>query len=402
MRRWSIVIVVYFCSVVACLNQFKVPPVTGLLIQQFHVDETMVGLMMSIFSLTGIIFAFPAAVLLRRFGPTKGGLTALGCSILGCIVGGMSESSSVLMMGRIIEGIGLSLIGVIAPAIIAMYFKHEEIGLPMGIWATWFPVGSTLGYNLAHPVTEAFGSWRGIWWVGAALAAVAFILYAPIVKRPSNDKVNHDHGATSISFSEGLKNSKIWALGFAFFFMMLGSLGFLTWSPHYFTEAFKLNQGVANFYASLGFLWSAPGGIIAGIVLVKRMSKRSTIILICAVLSLLTYPFAFILPQSVMVPFLSIIGFITGFTCATIFAIVPKVMASPSLAGLGIGVIIFMQSWANLLATPSMGYIISGGRYSRAVVPTAIVQILGLLAAIAFARIKGRDLPGKGEIHAKA
>jgi predicted MFS family arabinose efflux permease len=358
--------------------------------------------MMSIFSLTGIIVAFPAAVLLRRLGPTKCGLSALGCIILGCIVGGMALSSSVLMTGRVIEGIGLSLIGVIAPAIIAMHFKHEEIGLPMGIWATWFPVGSTIGYNITHPVTQAFGSWRGIWWVGAALAAVAFILYALIVKRPSKDQMQNEHGATGISFSEGLRNPKIWLLGFAFFFMMLGSLGFLTWSPHYLAEAFKLNQGIANFYASLGFLWSAPGGIIAGIVLTKWMRKRSTIILICAVLSAITYPFAFVLPLSVMVPFLSTIGFITGFTCATIFAIVPKVMASPSLTGLGISVVIFMQSWANLLATPSMGYLISGGRYSRAVIPTAIVQILGLLAAIGFYRIKASNLPMKEEIHAKA
>jgi predicted MFS family arabinose efflux permease len=393
MHRWSIVAVVYFCSVVACLNQFKVPPVTGMLIQQFHVNEAMVGWMMSIFSLTGILFAFPAAVLLRRIGPTRGGLTALSCIILGCIVGGTAGSASVLMTGRVIEGVGLSLIGVIAPAVIAMYFKHEEIGLPMGIWATWFPVGSTLGYDITHPVTNAFGSWRGIWWVGAALAAVAFILYAPIVKRPSHGQNHHQRDAAGISFSEGLRNAKIWSLGFVFFFLMLGSLGFLTWSPHYFAEAFKLNRGIANFYASLGFLSSAPGGIIAGIVLTKWMSQRSRIILICASLALITYPFAFILPQSFMIPFLLIIGFITGFTCATIFAIVPKVMASPALAGLGISVVIFMQSWANLLATPSMGFIIAGGKYSRAVIPTAVVQVLGLIAAIAFHRIKERDLP---------
>jgi sugar phosphate permease len=254
-------------------------------------------------------------------------------------------------------------------------------------------VGSTLAYDITHPVTDAFGSWRGIWWVGAALAAVAFILYAPIVKCPANGQNPHPHGAAGISFSEGLKNAKIWALGFTFFFLMLGSLGFLTWSPHYFTEAFKLNRGIANFYASLGFMSSAPGGIVAGIVLTKWMSKRSGLILICASLALITYPFAFILPQSYMIPFLLTIGFLTGFTCATIFAIVPRVMASPALAGLGIGVVIFMQSWANLLATPSMGFIIAGGNYSRAVIPTAIVQVLGLIAALVFYGIKGGDLP---------
>ncbi len=389
MRRWSIVIVVYFCSVVACLNQFKVPPVTGMLMQHFHVDSTVVGWMMSIFSLTGIILAFPAAGFLKRLGPTKSGLTAMGCIIIGCIVGALAMSSSALMTGRVIEGIGLSLIAVIAPAVIAMNFKPEEVGLPMGIWATWFPVGSSLGYNITHPVTQAFGSWQSIWWVGGALAAVGFILYGLVVKRPSEGGSGHGHGASDISFLDGLKNLKIWMLGIAFFFIMMGSLGFLTWAPEFLIDKFGLGHGVAAATASLGFIWSAPGGIVAGFVLSRLMSKRNAVFISFVVLSAITYPFAFILPQSVMAPFLSLTGFIMGFICAASFAMVPKTMATPALAGLGMGVIIFSQSWANFLAPPAMGHLISGGHYARAVVPTAIVELLGLAAAIAFAKVKG-------------
>jgi predicted MFS family arabinose efflux permease len=263
----------------------------------------------------------------------------------------------------------------------------------MGIWATWYPVGSTLGYRITHPVTDAFGGWSGIWWVGAALAAAGFILYALIVRQPRDGEGSHGHGASGVPFKEGIKNFQIWMLGLAFFFMMMGSLGFLTWTPHYLHEAFELPQKVANNYASFGFMLSAPGGIIAGIVISKLMSKRNAIIVTLAVLSALIYPFAFIVPQSVIVLFLSTVGFVTGFLCATVFAVVPKVMGSYSLAGLGMGVIIFMQSWANLLATPVMGYIIGDGHYEKAVVPTAIVQILGLVAAIAFAKGKATSSP---------
>ena len=62
---------------------------------------------------------------------------------------------------------GIGLIGVIAPATIAMWFPLARQGVPMGIWATWVPVGSVLMYNLAPALAAARG-WQAVWWLGAS------------------------------------------------------------------------------------------------------------------------------------------------------------------------------------------------------------------------------------------
>lgn len=390
MRRWAIFFVVYFSSIIACLNQYKVPPLMGNLMQQFQVDSVTAGWLMSIFALTGIILAFPAAVILRRVGPTISGLIAMGCTVLGCVIGAVSATSSMLMTARVIEGIGFALVCVISPAIIAMFFSYKEIALPMGILASWYPVGSTLAYNIAHPITEAFHDWRALWWVGAALALIAFILFATVVKRPAESDAGHGHGNGSISYIEGLKNPKIWYLGLSYLCILIGSVGFLTWAPKYFVDAFGLNPGIANFTASLGFMAAAPGGIASGIVL-NKIKNRNIIVVICAVLSALTYTFGFVVPQGIMIAYLIVIGVITGFVSGAIWSIVPGAMSSPAFIGLGMGVISLMSSTANFIGTPAMGFVIADNQWSRSVIPAGIVQLIGVVFAIAFFLVKANS-----------
>ncbi|WP_158408591.1 CynX/NimT family MFS transporter [Desulfosporosinus fructosivorans] len=396
--RWAIFIVVYLSNVIACLNQFKVPPVMGILMQEFHVNSTTAGWLMSIFALTGIILAFPTAVILRRFGPQKSGMLALGCTILGCVVGAIATNSPFLMTGRVIEGIGLSLLTVIAPVIISMHFKGNEIGLPMGILATWYPVGSAIAYNISNPVTQAFGSWRGNWWVGVVLGLIAFVLFACVVRRPSDGETSNGHGGASISYSEELKHPKIWLLGLTFLFVVMGRMGFLTWAPKYFADAFGINPGIANFTASLGFMWGAPGGIIAGIVF-KRIKNKNALIVTCAILSAMTYTFGFIVPQGIMFEYLAVTGLIMGFTAATVWAMVPGVMTSPYFIGLGMSVIAIMQGLANFLSPPFLGNFIAGNHWNEAVIPTAVIQIIGVIFAIAFVMVKSSNPSKTREIN---
>lgn len=403
MYRWLIAAVVYAASINACFNQFKVPPATGLLMEYFHVGPVTVGWMMSVFAITCILLAFPSAILLRKVGPKKAGLIALGCICLGCVIGALAQDSAMLMCGRVIEGIGLGSMGVIAPAIIAMHFKGHEIGLPMGIWATWFPVGSTLGYDITHPVIHAFGAWQAIWWAGAISSAVIFVLYALIVRRPDEERTSAGtkgrHPKPEVSFTAALKQRRIWFLGFSFFFMTLGSLFFLTWAPEYFAEHFELERQAANSYASLGFMTSIPGGIIAGLVMTRFFNRMGTVVIICAIASMLVYPLGYILPFKAQVPFLVSTGFIMGFTCAAVFAMVPRVMGSRPLAGIGMGVILFAQGWANFLAMPTMGHIIEGGDWSKGSLPTLIVLIFAVVFAVLFA-MAGKSEKEKDEAFA--
>ena len=389
-RRWLIVLVVYLASVVVILNQYKVPPLMSGLMAEFGVGAAEAGWFMSVFALMGIVLALPAALLLRRFGPKASGAAGLSCIVLGCLVGGAAESGAMLLAGRVIEGTGLSLISVVAPAVIAMYFAPEEIGLPMGIWATWYPIGSALAYNISQPVTGFFGSWRGSWWVGGFLAIAVLLPYLLLVQRPQGlgkkqGRPGSPQGSWTHFAAKGLHSRKIWLLGASFFFMMLGSLGFLTWAPTYFAEAFGYSQAAANGAASMGFLWSAPGGIFAGWLLTKT-SRRWLLLILCAVLSAVIYTAGFLVPQAVLTPYLIAVGFVTGFTCALVFALVPQIMENRAFTGIGMGIIALMQSAANLAAMPLFGRITAGSAWTAAVLPSALILLAGIVFAVLVAK----------------
>lgn len=398
-KKWLVVIAVYLASVVVIFNQYKVPPLMGGLMQQFGTDATTGGFLMSVFALTGIVLALPAALLLRYVGPRSAGMMGLGCILLGCLIGGSAAGTTELLGGRIVEGVGLSVIAVVAPAVIAMHFDHDKLGLPMGIWATWYPVGSALAYNLSQPVVEAFGSWRGSWWVGGILALLALLFYAVVVNDLHPDRQRgrseEQRGFAAPYFAAAaLCRPQIWLLGGAFFFMMLGSLGFLTWAPTYFREAFGYSQAAANYQASLGFSWSAPGGIVAGYLLTK-IKLHAPILVVCSLLSTLLYTAGFLVPQEFMGSYLVSVGFVTGFTCALIFAMVPLVMESRAHTGFGMGIISMMQSAANLVATPLFGFITADGHWNAAVLPSAVILLLGIFCSVClYRKAAGLSLPG--------
>ena len=186
---WVILFVVYLASVAAPLNQFKIPPLIPVLMQVLGINLSRAGSLMSVIALVGLILALPAGVILQRFGSKASGLLALGFIVAGAVLGAQADSYTSLMASRVVEGVGIGLITVIAPATIAIWFPPARQGMPMGIWATSVPVGSVLMYNLAPALAEARG-WQAVWWLGAGFALVTMLTFRGIDAAAAWRKVN--------------------------------------------------------------------------------------------------------------------------------------------------------------------------------------------------------------------
>ena len=129
---WLILIIVLLSGIAATLNQFKVPPVMPLLMEAFSQSAGRAGLLMSIFALTGLLLAIPSGFILQRLGYRACGLTALAFLAIGAGCGTFSRGIATMLSSRFIEGIGLGLIAVTGPEIIALWFAPEKRGRAMG------------------------------------------------------------------------------------------------------------------------------------------------------------------------------------------------------------------------------------------------------------------------------
>ncbi|PWH19234.1 MAG: hypothetical protein DDG59_03550 [Anaerolineae bacterium] len=343
---WFVLLAVYLASVAAPFNQFKVPPILPMIMERFGINLSQGGSLMSTVALTGLLLALPAGLIVQKLGSRTSGLIALGCLAGGAVLGALSPTFGVLALSRVIEGIGIGLMGVIAPATIAQWFPPQRQGAAMGIWATWVPVGSILMYNLAPRFSLAYG-WQSVWWGGAAFTLLAALLYAWLVRQPPQSEPQKGAAQSSLSFRKALANREIWLLGAAFacFNFVMVSIG--TYYPTFLHEVRGYPLPQASFLSSIAtlvVLFSAPA---AGWLSDRLNSRRLLIALpFLAIAILLLFPFR--VQGMGIVLLMSIQGLLIGALPTATFAAAPEVMRKPQWAGLGLAVVLFGQYFGQL------------------------------------------------------
>ena len=381
-RAWSVMLAAFLAGVAVALNQAKVPPVMHILIERLDVDLAVGGWLMSSFAVAGVVLGIPAAFALRLVGPKGAGLVALGCTALGSAIGALANGPAVLLAGRVVEGIGLGLITVVAPAIISLWFSPAERGMPMGIWASWAPLGGFLMFNLAGPLLGAFG-WQGVWWFGASFALAAFGLYAVIVRAPPPAQ-----GPAEQSFAPGgwagrpLLNPASWMLALMFGTFSFATAGFSTWAPSYLMQAHGLDLPAASFRVSLMSLGVIPSTIIAGRVL-DRVRSRHLVLTLAILAEGALMPWSFRLGFAGLVaPYMLLFGLVVGFIPTALFTLAPESMPRTEHAGLALGILSVGQNVGMLLGPPVVAATIAQRNWGAGVLPLALSVAIGLAASL--------------------
>ncbi|MCB8976115.1 MAG: MFS transporter [Ardenticatenaceae bacterium] len=376
---WIILFAVFIASVAAPLNQNKVPPLMPVLMQTLDITLSQAGLLMSVFSITGFVLALPTGFIIQRFGPKITGIIALVSLVIGAGLGALSGSMGLLLASRVIEGVGMGLIAVVAPAVIALWFPREKQGTPMGIWATWVPMGSILMLQLAPRLSASFG-WPSVWWFGAVFALVALLLFAFLLRMPPVDPgLLAEAAPPAPSFGKALANRDIWLLAFTFFCFNLVFFPLATYYPTFLSEVRGYSLTEAASIASIStavVLISAP---FAG-WLSDRIGSRKLVLTIPFILvaGLMFLPFRVVGWQ--IIAFFVVLGLIAGAVPTATFAAAPEVMQSPQLAGLGLAVIMLGQNLGMFVAPMMFGALVESSGWVTAGLWLIPFALLGFVA----------------------
>ncbi len=356
---WIILLAVYLASLAAPLNQFKVPPVLELINAEFNMDLSGGGFFMAVFSIAGCILAIPAALIIQRLGLKKAGLIAVGSVFVGAMIGSLAETSAVLYAGRVIEGVGMGLIMVIAPAAIALWFPANRRGAPMALWATCVAIGSIVMYNVAPSLAISYGL-KSVWWLGAMVALVAFILFALLFRAPRPEERLEEpkpaaDGGPEISFKDVMSNSRMWMLSLQFLCFNLIVMAFSTFYPTFLLEVRNFTLARAASMSSLIMIVSILAGPLAG-YLTDRVWKRSYWILSAWVIGAVLYAFPFSVTGWMIPGLMVAMGILTAPIVPASFAVIPEVVGSPRLAGMGMAVMALGQNVGMLIGPSAFGY----------------------------------------------
>jgi EmrB/QacA subfamily drug resistance transporter len=138
-----------------------------------------------------LVFAcllIPAGALGDRFGRKRGMLIGLLIFAVGSAIAALAPSTTVLMCGRALSGVGAALV---LPATLAVTLARlEPADRPRGValWSGLTGVGGVVG-NLGGGLAVDYGGWRALFWAGVpiALAAAALIAARVPVQTPHRD-----------------------------------------------------------------------------------------------------------------------------------------------------------------------------------------------------------------------
>ncbi len=376
-RAWLVLVVLVLFSVAAPFNQFKVPPLMPVLMQAFDMSLGNAGWLMSVFAVTGLILALPAGFMFQKMGFRVTGLLAIGSIAIGAALGAISSGAGMMLISRVIEGVGTSLIAVVAPAIIAVWFAADRRGMPMGIWAIWVPLGSTLMMVAAPWLGGAWG-WQGVWWVGCIYALVMAALFLVVIKPPATGPSPVGAASTAPAvLRQVLGNRNLWLLSVTFGCFNFTIIAFVTWAPTFLNTVRQVPLAGASFLVSLVLLVSIFACPVAGWLSDRLRTRRK---FFAAGMALFGLPLLLIAPlgQGVFAAIAVAMGVMTGPIAGTIFASSVEAVRDERLGGMAMGVMQVGQNAGMLLGPMVFGGIVQAtGSWALAFAISGGVSIIG-------------------------
>jgi predicted MFS family arabinose efflux permease len=383
--RWFVLLIVVLFSVAAPLAQFKVPPVMPILMRAFSLSAGKAGFLMSIFALTGLILALPGGFIFQRLGFRATGLIAIFAIIAGALLGALSTSIGMLLASRFIEGIGLSLTTIVAPAVIAMRFTTETRGKAMGIWCGSVPLGWLLAFSSAPWLSGRWG-WTGAWWFcffyALLVAALYYLFIRPVPGNalPQPNGAPHENPGVRDLF-RALRNSDLWLVGFVFACFNTIFIAFMTWFPTYCHTVRGLSLSQADLLMSMMAVLLLVSGPVGG-WLSDRLGSRKVICVVPMLLLMFLFPLASVVTGGGRVAVIVVVGLIGAFVPTGVFSAGPEVVGDERLHGMAMAVILLGQAMGMLLGPLVFGWIIDiTGGWQTAFWSLLPVGALGALAA---------------------
>ncbi|MCL2826661.1 MAG: MFS transporter [Eggerthellaceae bacterium] len=396
-KAWAIMLIVFFAGIALAWAQNKVVPVIDVIQSGFSVSMAQAGWISSVFCVMGIILAFPAAGLMRKLGIKWCGVAAIGATIAGTALGVFADSYALIMASRVIEGFGVGLIAVLAPAIITMWFAPEKRGLPMGVWGAWQMVAQSGTFLLVGGLTGLFNGWQGMWWAGLVLLGASILLYVWQVKAPPATYNHADLEDSSVSMFKVLKYPAVWMITAVAFVFCVACFGWVTWIATYWSEQGGIDFELAN--SIVGWLYMAEILIVVGEgFLLDKVKSRKRFGIVFSVLYGVLLLSAFIVPPSFawIVVFACIYPFLEGAICTVFWTICPQTTPDPRLGAAALATMVIGMNIGMMVGPPLVGGIIEAVGWAPA---SIVIGIAGGLCAVFFAltqlyNAKGEKIKG--------
>ncbi len=277
---------------VVSLERFSVSIITAvwpllpLIMRELNISRGTVSWFVSAPQLLTMVFAVPAGILANRIGLKKTYAAGAFLHAVG-IITPLCLNFPMLLVTRILFGLGTAISMPLAAGIIAQWFGRKERPLANGLSQVSGSLGQTLAFFITIPLSGVL-SWRGTLASYSALALIAAFLWAFLgMGNPRAVFDNPGERPMQITRAPVVKMSTwqvlrqretlLLALSLTGAFCLYLTLN--AWLPPYYYEVFKMPLAKASSVSAIFKATGIPAVIIGGI-LPMRLGRRKPLIVV--------------------------------------------------------------------------------------------------------------------------
>jgi len=381
-NRWFVLGVLFLVRMTMAFQFQITAAIAPLYMQTFGVGLADIGMMIGLYLAPGLIFAYPGGAIGGRMGDKQAVTLGLGLMVAGSAAMALLPSWEAQIAGRVLAGIGGTLLNVLMSKMVTDNFAGREISTAMGIFVNSWPVGIALAL-VAVPMIAAAGGLAWALWSGVLLPALGLCLFV-LAYRPSGadpsgavvDRVQLGRQALLGVLTAGA----IWGLYNASLSMIFG------FGPAMLAERGWSLQSASSTISVV--LWMGAISIPLGGMIADRTGHKDTV-LIVGVVGMALALLVTAQPQFPYAAFVAM-GLIAGIAAGPIMSLPSEVLAPGNrAAGMGVFYTVF---YACVVMAPILaGRVADAFQSARAPFFLGAVMLgLCLLALALFRRIAAR------------
>lgn len=248
---------------------------------EFGLSAADIGALSSGYYFAYIISMIPAGVIIDRYGLYLSWLVAILLVVLGCFLFGYSDSISMLVVARVLMGMGsaFAMIGVFSVAL-----NSQHSGLLIGITMGVCMIGALLGQGPWLQLTQLCGDWQMPYFLSGFFGVILTFFWMFWGKKVSNVQLpSISFNAIKRSFLILLKSPVFWMLALVIGILSTPQTVFMAlWGPQFLRSMYALSSGKAAYLNSMMTIGGGVGAVVLG-YLGDRYSIKSTLLWVLGV-----------------------------------------------------------------------------------------------------------------------
>ena len=171
------------------------------IITEFNISYNTAPWILTAYLIAGAVMTPIAGKLSDIYGRKKMVLIIMIIYIIGISLGGLSSNITILIISRVIQGIGISMFP-ISFGIVRDQFPPEKLAIGVGTFSAMFAAGSVVGLAIGGSIIQYFG-WRNTFF---SIIPIAILLWV-IIKKFIYDHNTNQHYLIQSSPSEKSSSS---------------------------------------------------------------------------------------------------------------------------------------------------------------------------------------------------